>query len=68
MHAGHLEDGGLVLDRDHLPGEGRRGLDGGVEHAGDHDVDAVNRAAVALGRRIQARHRLADQAESGCDP
>ena len=61
-HAGHLEDLGLVLDRDHLPGEGRRRPDGGVEHSGHRHVDAEDRAAVALGRRIQARDRLADQA------
>ena len=60
-HAGHLENFGLVVDRDHLPGEGGRRLDGGVEHAGHHHVDAVDRAAIALGRRVQARDRLADQ-------
>ena len=63
-HAGHLEDRVLVLDRGHLTGEGRRRHDRGVEHAGDVDVDAVDRAAVALGRRIQSRDRLADQAKS----
>jgi hypothetical protein len=60
-HPRHLENVGFVLDGRHLPGEGARGLDGGVEHARHHDVDAEHRAAVAFRRRVQARHRLADQ-------
>jgi hypothetical protein len=60
-HPGHFENIGLVVDGAHLPAEGARGLDGRVEHAGHHHVDAEDRAAVAFCRRIQARHRLADE-------
>jgi hypothetical protein len=63
-HPGHFENIGLVVDGGHLPAERARALDGGVEHPGDHDVDAEDRAAVAFGRRIQARHRLADEMKS----
>jgi hypothetical protein len=63
-HPGHFENIGFVVDGGHLPGEGARGLDGGVEHPGHHDVDAEDRGAVAFGRRIQVRHRLADEVKS----
>jgi len=51
-HAGHFENIGFILDRGQLPAERGRGFDGGVEHAGDHDVDPEDRTAIALGRRV----------------
>jgi hypothetical protein len=45
----------------HLPSEGRSLLDRGVKHSRNADVDAENRAAVAIGPRVQSRNRLADQ-------
>ncbi|GJE46686.1 hypothetical protein AEGHOMDF_5893 [Methylobacterium soli] len=41
-----------------------RVLDGGVQHAVDADVDAVDRPAGGLVAHVEAGHRLADVAES----
>jgi hypothetical protein len=62
-NAGHSENFGLVHDRNQSAGKGMSCLDGSVEHPRDDDVDAEDRAAVAFGGRIQARHGLADQAK-----
>ena len=64
MHAGHFQYFGFILDRGHLPGKSARRLDGGVEHAGHHDVDAEHRAAVAFPHRVQTRQWFSDQVEA----
>ena len=63
MHARPFEDLGFVSDLHYRAGEGRRHPDRRVEHAGDGDIDAEERAAGRLGPRIQSWHRLADQRE-----
>jgi hypothetical protein len=49
MHARPFEDLGFVSDRHHRPGEGRRHPDRGVQHAGQGDIDAEERAAGRFG-------------------
>jgi hypothetical protein len=62
-HARPSEDLGFVSDRCYRAGEGRCHPDRRIEHAGDGDIDAEERAAGRLGSRIQPWHRLADQGE-----
>ena len=59
-HARHLPDVGFVeaLQR---AGVHRRVHRGGIDHAGQLHVDAVDRRAVGLGRGVAPRHALADQ-------
>jgi hypothetical protein len=61
-HALHLERGRLV-DTGQCAAEHRRGGDRGDLHAGPHDINAEAGAAIDLAGRVDATHRLADQAE-----
>src|SRR5262249_12538323 len=60
LHALHARDFGLVVALQLAAGD-RAVLDRGVEHAGQLDVDAVNRRARDLVGRIETLHTLADQ-------
>ena len=58
LHAGHAGDLALVITLQ-LAAKYRAGLDGGVEHAGQFQIDGKDLAAVELVRGIEPLERLA---------